>query len=169
MGVIGGLDWHPSGRELGFSLNSARSPTDAYSVDVQQRRADPLDGERDWAGWCASELSEPSLVRWPSFDGRTISGFLYRPPARFTGRRPVIINIHGGPEGQSLPAFQGRSNYFLNELGVAIIYPNVRGSHGVRQDVRQAGQRDEARRVACRTSARCWTGSPRSRTWTPRG
>ncbi len=59
-----------------------------------------------------------------------ISGFLYRPPAKFTGKRPVIISIHGGPEGQFRPSFLGRSNYYLNELGVALLYPNVRGSTG---------------------------------------
>src|SRR3990172_4442403 len=59
-----------------------------------------------------------------------ISGFLYRPPARFSGQRPVIINIHGGPESQARPGFLGRYNYFLNELGVAVIFPNVRGSSG---------------------------------------
>ena len=78
----------------------------------------------------ASELSEPSVISWKSFDDLPITGFYYRPPARFTGPRPVIINIHGGPEGQSRPAFQGRLNYFLNEQGVALIYPNVRGSTG---------------------------------------
>ena len=81
-------------------------------------------------GLVGSELSEPALVRWKSFDGREITGFYYRPPARFTGKRPVIVNIHGGPEGQSRPGFLGRNNYFLNELGVAVIYPNVRGSTG---------------------------------------
>jgi dipeptidyl aminopeptidase/acylaminoacyl peptidase len=75
-------------------------------------------------------LSPPELVRWRSFDGRTISGFLYRPPARFTGKRPVIVNIHGGPEGQSRPGFLGRTNYLIAELGVAILFPNVRGSTG---------------------------------------
>jgi dipeptidyl aminopeptidase/acylaminoacyl peptidase len=69
-------------------------------------------------------------VKWKSFDGREISGFYYRPAARFTGKRPVIINIHGGPEGQARPSFLGRTNYYLNELGVAVIYPNVRGSLG---------------------------------------
>ncbi len=70
------------------------------------------------------------MVRWKSFDDRTISGFLYRPPAKFTGKRPVIINIHGGPESQFRPSFLGRYNYYLNELGVAVIFPNVRGSTG---------------------------------------
>ena len=70
------------------------------------------------------------MVRWKSFDGRTISGFLYRPPAKFTGKRPVIINIHGGPESQFRPSFLGRYNYYLNELGVAVLFPNVRGSTG---------------------------------------
>ena len=66
-----------------------------------------------------------------SFDGTQISAFVYRPdPAKFPGKRPAIVNIHGGPEGQSRPIFQGRSNYWINELGIAIIYPNVRGSSG---------------------------------------
>ena len=76
-------------------------------------------------------LPEPEIVRWKSFDGRMISGVMYRPPATFTGRRPVIVNIHGGPnDARERPRFQGRSAYFLNELGIAIVYPNVRGSFG---------------------------------------
>jgi dipeptidyl aminopeptidase/acylaminoacyl peptidase len=59
-----------------------------------------------------------------------ISGFLYKPPAKFAGKRPVLVVIHGGPEGQSQPIFLGRANYYLNELGIALIYPNVRGSTG---------------------------------------
>jgi dipeptidyl aminopeptidase/acylaminoacyl peptidase len=42
----------------------------------------------------------------------------------------VIIIIHGGPEGQSRPVFLGRINYYINELGISVIYPNVRGSSG---------------------------------------
>jgi dipeptidyl aminopeptidase/acylaminoacyl peptidase len=55
---------------------------------------------------------------------------LYRPAARFLGPRPVIINVHGGPELRERPRGLGRSNYFRNEMGIAIIYPNVRGSTG---------------------------------------
>jgi dipeptidyl aminopeptidase/acylaminoacyl peptidase len=71
------------------------------------------------------------LIKWKSFDGLEIPGFLYKPPAaKFPGKRPVMVNIHGGPEGQSQPGFLGRNNYYLKELGVAIILPNVRGSTG---------------------------------------
>jgi dipeptidyl aminopeptidase/acylaminoacyl peptidase len=59
-----------------------------------------------------------------------ISGFLLRPPAAFSGKRPVIVNIHGGPESQARPGFLGRNNFYLNELGIAMIYPNIRGSSG---------------------------------------
>jgi dipeptidyl aminopeptidase/acylaminoacyl peptidase len=70
-------------------------------------------------------------VKWKSFDGREISGWLYQPSAsKFPGKRPVIVNIHGGPEAQARPLYQGRNNYFLNELGVAILFPNIRGSTG---------------------------------------
>ncbi|MGZ8347269.1 MAG: alpha/beta hydrolase family protein, partial [Allosphingosinicella sp.] len=71
------------------------------------------------------------LVDIQSFDGERVSGFLYRPnAARFPGRRPLIVNIHGGPEAQSRPGFLGRNNFLINELGIAIFYPNVRGSTG---------------------------------------
>lgn len=128
-GRIGGLRWRPLGRELGFSISSARSPSDVYSLDIPTGRLTRWT-ESELGGIVATSLSEPTLIKWRSFDNREISGFYYRPNARFTGRRPVVINIHGGPEGQSRPGFQGRNNYFLNELGVAIIYPNVRGSTG---------------------------------------
>jgi dipeptidyl aminopeptidase/acylaminoacyl peptidase len=74
---------------------------------------------------------EPQLVKWKSFDDREITGYLYAPDAaKFRGKRPVIINIHGGPEAQFRPGFMARANYFINELGCAFIYPNIRGSTG---------------------------------------
>lgn len=128
-GVISGLSWRPGSNELGFSVASARSPSDLYSFDAASGRVSRWT-ESELGGLVAADLVEPSLIKWRSFDNREISGFYYRPPARFQGKRPVIINIHGGPEGQSRPGFLGRNNYFLSELGVAIIYPNVRGSTG---------------------------------------
>jgi dipeptidyl aminopeptidase/acylaminoacyl peptidase len=60
-----------------------------------------------------------------------VSAFVYRPdPQRFPGKRPVAVIIHGGPESQSRPGFMARYNYFLNELGIALVVPNVRGSAG---------------------------------------
>jgi len=129
LGVVTSLRWHKNGHELGFSLTNARGPGDCYSLDVMTGKI-----ER----WTTSETAvktdafpEAELVKWKSFDGKMISGFLYKPPAaKFTGKRPVLVVIHGGPEGQSQPTFLGRSNYYLNELGIALIYPNVRGSTG---------------------------------------
>ncbi|HXN53100.1 MAG TPA: S9 family peptidase [Candidatus Acidoferrum sp.] len=127
-GVVTSLRWHRNGHELGFSLTNARGPGDCYSYDVTTGKL-----ER----WTASETAvktdafpQAELVRWKSFDGAEISGFLYKPPVKFTGKRPVLVVIHGGPEGQTQPTFLGRSNYYLKELGIALIYPNVRGSTG---------------------------------------
>jgi dipeptidyl aminopeptidase/acylaminoacyl peptidase len=127
-GAIGALRWHHDGHDLGFSMNNARDPGDCYSIDVNTGKL-----ER----WTSSETAvktdefpQAELVKWKSFDGKTISGFLYKPPAKFSGKRPVMVMIHGGPEGQSTPDFLGRNNYLLNELGIALIYPNVRGSTG---------------------------------------
>ena len=128
-GVIGALGWHNNSRDLGFSMGSARSTSDVYSFDATSGTVSRWT-ESELGGLVASDLSEPELIRWKSFDGLEMSGFYYKAPARFTGKRPVMINIHGGPEGQSRPIFLGRSNYYLNELGASIIYPNVRGSTG---------------------------------------
>ncbi len=128
-GVISGLRWNKSGEELAFNLASARSAGDVFSWNIRTGQM------TRWTNGAApglnvSEFAEPKLVNWKSFDGLRISGLLYSPPARFTGRRPVIINIHGGPEAQARAGFLGRGNYFVNELGIAVIFPNVRGSSG---------------------------------------
>jgi len=129
VGIVFGLRWHRNGHDLGFTLGTARSPGDAYSTDVRTGALTRWT-ESELGGMIAAELPEPALIRWSANDGREITGFLYRPPPRFTGPRPVIISIHGGPEGQSRPGFLGRDNYFLSELGAAVIQPNVRGSTG---------------------------------------
>jgi dipeptidyl aminopeptidase/acylaminoacyl peptidase len=129
LGTIGAMRWHANGRDLAFTFSSSRSPADIYSYDADSGKTERWT-ESETGGLNAETFSEAELVRWKSFDGKIISGFLYKPPARFAGKRPVVINIHGGPEGESRPGFLGRNNYYVNELGVAMIYPNVRGSTG---------------------------------------
>ena len=128
-GVVGDLLWHPSGRELGLSVASARSFHDVYSVQLEGGKTERWTTS-EMGGANPESLPEAEIVEWKSFDGLSVSGVLYRPPARFKGPRPVIINIHGGPDQRERPRPLGRSNYFRNELGIAVIYPNVRGSSG---------------------------------------
>ncbi|HTA24529.1 MAG TPA: S9 family peptidase [Terriglobales bacterium] len=128
-GLVSGISWHKNNRDLGFSISSAHTSSDVYSLDVQSGKVDRWTFS-ETGGLSTATFSEPDLIHWKSWDGRSISGFLYRPPAKYSGKRPVIINIHGGPEGQFRPGFAGRWNYYLNELGVAMIAPNVRGSTG---------------------------------------
>lgn len=128
-GVIGSLGIAPWGR-IGVTMSSARVPTDAFSVDPQGLTVTRWT-ESETGGLDPASNAEPEFIEVKSFDGEPVSGFLYRPdPAKFPGKRPLIVNIHGGPESQSVPAFKGRTNYLINELGVAVFYPNVRGSTG---------------------------------------
>lgn len=128
-GVIGAASWHEDGEHIAFTVNSARSTSDVFVYAVSSGQLARWT-ESELGGLVADRLVEPELIRWSSFDGLEITGFKYPAAPQFTGKRPVIINIHGGPEGQSLPVFQGRNNYYMNELGVTMIYPNVRGSTG---------------------------------------
>jgi dipeptidyl aminopeptidase/acylaminoacyl peptidase len=130
LGIPSGLEWHDNGRDLGFNFVSAKSPTDTYSVDVKTGDVTRWT-ESETGGLDPQRFVEPELVKLKSFDGLQISAFVYRPDAkRFPGKRPSLVVIHGGPEGQSRPIFQARINYYINELGIAVIYPNVRGSTG---------------------------------------
>ncbi|PAX51767.1 peptidase S9, prolyl oligopeptidase [Brunnivagina elsteri CCALA 953] len=129
VGQVYGVTWHKNNEDLGFTLVSARSTADVYSLNIRTNKVERWT-ESETGGLNTSNFTDAQLVRWKSFDGKTISGFIYRPPAKFKGKRPVIIDIHGGPEGQSRPGFLGRNNYYLNELGVALLFPNVRGSTG---------------------------------------
>lgn len=128
-GIAGGLEIAPWG-DIGLTFSSARSASDAFSVDPRTLAVTRWT-RSETGGLDVTRNVEPELIEVASFDGEPVSGFLYRPdPARFPGPRPLIINIHGGPEGQSRPGFMGRNNYLINELGVAIFFPNVRGSTG---------------------------------------
>ena len=129
VGVISGLEWRKGSRELGFTITMASQPFDAYSLDLALNKLERWTFS-ETAGLNTSGFSEPRLIHWKSWDDRSISGFLYKPPANFMGKHPVIISIHGGPEGQTRPDFLGFDNYFINELGAAVIFPNVRGSLG---------------------------------------
>ena len=128
-GVMDGLRWRDTGHEIGFSVSSAHSPGDAYSLDLDDRQITRWTYS-ETGGLDATAFASAQLIHWKSFDGRSISGFMYGAAARFTGPRPVIVNIHGGPEGQSRPSYLGATNYYMSDLGVVVIYPNVRGSTG---------------------------------------
>jgi dipeptidyl aminopeptidase/acylaminoacyl peptidase len=126
-GIISDLYWHQNSVDLAFNLKSFRTPNDVYSADVNDGKV------TQWARSAqaaAGTLAAPEAMQWKSFDGRWITGFLARPPASFRGKRPVIIDLHGGPTEQYRPAYGYEENFFINELGVAKIYPNVRGSSG---------------------------------------
>jgi dipeptidyl aminopeptidase/acylaminoacyl peptidase len=135
IGVIGGLAFSPDGKRLALTMNSATSPSDVHVIDLAAATLTRWT-QSEVGGLDASKFIAPTLVRYPTFDKvdgaqRTIPAFYYKPskPSQ-TGKYPVVINIHGGPEGQSLPTFSANAQYMANELGVAMLVPNVRGSTG---------------------------------------
>jgi dipeptidyl aminopeptidase/acylaminoacyl peptidase len=129
VGVLSGLAWRDNSREVAFNLSTASQDYDAYSLDMATGKLERWTFS-ETGGLNTSGFAEPQLIHWRSWDDRSISAFLYKPGSKFSGKRPVIIDIHGGPEGQVRPDFLGRDNYYINELGIAMIYPNVRGSTG---------------------------------------
>ncbi|WP_164011535.1 S9 family peptidase [Pyxidicoccus trucidator] len=113
---------------LAFSLGDARSPLDVWTVDLKSRK--PVRWTRSEVGGIDTEIFvEPELVRYPSTDGVRVPAFLYKPKGA-TGKVPVVVVFHGGPEAQSLPTFNNLHQFLVTEMGLAVLVPNVRGSNG---------------------------------------
>jgi dipeptidyl aminopeptidase/acylaminoacyl peptidase len=132
IGVIGGLGFSPDGRKLAMTINSATSPSDVYVLDLAGATLTRWT-QSEVGGLDASRFRAPTLIRFETFDEvdgkpRTIPAFYYRPEG--DGPFPVVINIHGGPESQAFPTFNPTVQFMLEELNVAVLVPNVRGSSG---------------------------------------
>eukprot|EP00761_Pharyngomonas_kirbyi_P013403 gb/GECH01013432.1/.p1 GENE.gb/GECH01013432.1/~~gb/GECH01013432.1/.p1 ORF type:complete len:647 (+),score=165.68 gb/GECH01013432.1/:1-1941(+) len=132
--LIYGLHFHPrDSSQLGFVINSPKTPGDVYSIDL---RAYFQSSKTHLTQWTESEVGGlntndfvvPETIEFKSFDDRKIPSFYYKP--KTPGPHPVVIHIHGGPEGQSLPLFVPLFQFLLKELGCAVLDPNVRGSDG---------------------------------------
>ena len=93
----------------------------------------------------SSDLVEPELIRISSTDG-DIPCFIYRPRSNgaATGRTPAVLYPHGGPEGQSRPAFTSSSAYLqaLVDRGITLVIPNIHGSTGYGLGWQKAIHRD---------------------------
>ncbi|MES2683273.1 MAG: prolyl oligopeptidase family serine peptidase [Pseudomonadota bacterium] len=128
VGQIDRIAFDSKSQRLGFSIDRATNPGDVYAFRL---------GDKALTRWTASEVGglntasfvEPTLVRYPSFDGLSVPAFVYKPRGT-SGKLPVIISIHGGPEAQALPTFSPILQFYMKELGIAVITPNVRGSDG---------------------------------------
>ena len=135
IGLIGGLSFSADGKRLAMTLNTATSPSDAYVVDLTNSQLTRWT-QSEVGGLDTAKFASPTLIRYPTFDRvggkrRTIPAFYYRPAGAAAGAKlPVVINIHGGPESQATPYFSATIQYLVNELGVAVLVPNVRGSSG---------------------------------------
>ena len=129
LGVMTGMGFSPDGKKLGFSLSTSTSSGDAWSFDLADGKLVRWT-QSELGGLDPAKLVEPTLFRYQTFDKRSIPAFIYKPQAKAGEKLPVIIQIHGGPEGQEQPSFNPRRQSWVNEVGAAVIIPNVRGSTG---------------------------------------
>jgi dipeptidyl aminopeptidase/acylaminoacyl peptidase len=131
-GIISSLSFDPEGKQLAFGFAAPNQPRDAYVLDVAENRLEPW--TRSEAG--AVDLGKfvlPLLKEFPTFDRvegkpRRVPAYVYEPAT--SGPHPVLISLHGGPESQFRPGFDPWIQYVVNELGFAVVAPNVRGSSG---------------------------------------
>lgn len=130
VGVIRSLKFSPIQHRLGFSLSRPDAPTDVYSLNHDDNTLTRWTFS-EAGGLNTSRFVQPRRISYPSFDGRLIPAYVFKPAHASPEKpAPVIIAIHGGPEGQYRPYFSGVDQFYVNEMGAAVIHPNVRGSSG---------------------------------------
>ena len=127
VGIASGTTFSPDGTQVGFTFNGATSPADAWAFNVETLALTRWT-EAEVGGLNAENFVSPTLFTYPNEAEMEIPAFKYIPEG--DGPHPVIIQIHGGPEGQSRPGFSSTYQYWASELGVAVLVPNVRGSSG---------------------------------------
>ncbi|HWN06084.1 MAG TPA: S9 family peptidase [Steroidobacteraceae bacterium] len=131
-GVIGALGFDRESKRLAFDMETPNTPSDVWVWTVAEGKLERWT-ESEIGPIDAKSLVEPTLVHYPTFDKmegkqREIPAWVYKPAG--AGPHPVLISIHGGPEGQSRPVFSTNVQQWAAELGYAVILPNVRGSSG---------------------------------------
>lgn len=127
-GVIGGLSFDPDGGRLALSLTTPTAPADVHVVDIAKGKVEQWT-KSEVGGLNTADFADASLIQFPTFDQRQIPSFVFK-PKKATGKLPVVILAHGGPEAQSRPNFSATVQFWANELGAAVLLPNIRGSDG---------------------------------------
>ena len=114
------------GSRLALVWDRPARPPEVYVVETATGEARPVTESR-LGGMSALSLREPELIAYPSFDGREIPAWLYRPAG--DGPAPFVVAIHGGPEAQERPAYRPVFQYLLSR-GIGVLATNIRGSTG---------------------------------------
>ena len=129
LGVISGMSVAPDGKKLAMIFARPGEASNLYEVDLQNGIMTAL-GQSMLGGIDPDDMVEPKLIEFPTFDGRNIPAWLYR-PRNGDGIFPVVLSIHGGPEAQEQPIYMynGLYQYLLNH-GFGVLAPNIRGSTG---------------------------------------
>jgi dipeptidyl aminopeptidase/acylaminoacyl peptidase len=128
-GVVYAMTLPRSGDRLALLWGRPTMPEEVYSVDLTAGEATRITFGA-LGGLTEADLTEPELIRYPTFDGKEIPAFLYK-PAGVGGKIPVVLSIHGGPEAQERPRYAYSGLYqYLTSRGIAVLAPNIRGSTG---------------------------------------
>ena len=137
-GEIQDFTLHPTERRAVLALSRATEATNLYHFELGGE-AVPIE-QSMLGGIRPGELTEPELIRYPSFD-REIPAWLFRPEG--PGPHPFLLSIHGGPEAQERPryAYDGLYQYLLSR-GIGVLAPNIRGSTGYGRTYQKLIHRD---------------------------
>jgi dipeptidyl aminopeptidase/acylaminoacyl peptidase len=130
-----------TGDRLLVSHQSSTEPADVWVYDVGVHKAQQLTFSA-LASLNPKRLPASQLVHYKTFDGKTISAFLWMPfNLKRDGTNPGIVLPHGGPTGQTVDSFS-KTAAALASRGYVCIAPNVRGSTGYGMEFQRANYQD---------------------------
>jgi dipeptidyl aminopeptidase/acylaminoacyl peptidase len=128
----------PDGSHAAVILSGSLRPPEVWVVETESGRSRAVTNSR-LGGLDEDDLVDAELVSYPTFDGRDVPAWLYRP--RGNGKAPVVLSIHGGPEAQERAIYNPLYQYLLSR-GIAVLATNIRGSTGYGKTYQRLVQRD---------------------------
>ena len=116
------------GRYTAFAVGTATAPPQSWVYDWKEKKL------TQWVVPSAPEVDTKAfavatLEHYPARDGAQIPAFVRRPKGCDPAPCPVVVQFHGGPEGQATPGFSPMAQLWV-DAGYVLVEPNVRGSEG---------------------------------------
>ena len=123
-------------KKILYSFSDYKTPSDLYVSSIENFEPKRLTHANPWIETDIL-LADMKVIHWPSKNGFEIEGLLHLPAGYKEGTKlPLIVNIHGGPAGSFTNSF--RASYHVHAgLGYASLSPNVRGSSGYTDKLRE--------------------------------
>jgi dipeptidyl aminopeptidase/acylaminoacyl peptidase len=142
--ILGSITASKDGKSLAFTGHTQKHPPEVYWMGDEKKERRRLTDSNPWLK--DMKFAKQEVVKYKAKDGLELEGVLIRPLNEEKGKRyPLVLTVHGGPEAHYsngwLTTYHGLGQVTAAR-GMAVFYPNYRGSTGYGVEFSMKGQKE---------------------------